>query len=203
MSADGPRPQVNLRNRPADRPHPQTTSTNEQKWLLYFWSNTDYIQLQQSLVSGDWEVGPCQLIASNPLNDRRLPQPSALMTSTRARRTAYGPAIAWSVSPLYCYFICAKWSFDPRTERVREKNCRCESAVDRDRSPCNTGGDVYEYVYSMFIVLVLYSTDLGLTAALLNNRTKTLLLYDFIIQSVKYCCNNHDLMTFLQTHQPV
>jgi len=45
----------------------------------------------------------------------------------------------------------------------------------------------------MFIVRVLHSTDLGLTAALLNNRTKTLLLYDFIIQSVKYCCNNHDL----------
>jgi len=45
----------------------------------------------------------------------------------------------------------------------------------------------------MFIVRVLYSTDLGLTAALLNNRTKTLLLYDFIIQSVKYCCNNIDL----------
>jgi len=45
----------------------------------------------------------------------------------------------------------------------------------------------------MFIVRVLHSTDLGLTAALLNNRTKTLLLYNFIIQSVKYCCNNHDL----------
>jgi len=30
-------------------------------------------------------------------------------------------------------------------------------------------------------------------AALLNNRTKILLLYDFIIESVKYCCNNHDL----------
>jgi len=45
----------------------------------------------------------------------------------------------------------------------------------------------------MFIVRVLHSTDLGLTAVLLNNRTKTLLLYDYIIQSVKYGCNNHDL----------
>ena len=45
----------------------------------------------------------------------------------------------------------------------------------------------------MFIVRVLPSTHLGLMAALLDNRTKTLLLYDFIIQSVKYCCNNHDL----------
>jgi len=45
----------------------------------------------------------------------------------------------------------------------------------------------------MFIVRILHSTDLGLTAVLLNNRTKTLLLYDFIIQSVKYCCNNYDL----------
>ena len=74
-----------LRNRPAYRPHPQTTSTNEQKWILYFWSDTDYVQ--QSLGSGDWDVAACQLIASNPLNDRRLPQPSALMTSARARRT--------------------------------------------------------------------------------------------------------------------
>jgi len=40
----------------------------------------------------------------------------------------------------------------------------------------------------VFIVLVLHSADLGLTAALLNNRTKTLLWYDFITQS-----NNHDL----------
>jgi len=45
----------------------------------------------------------------------------------------------------------------------------------------------------MFIVRILHSTDLGLTAALLNNRPKKLLLYDFIIQSVKYCCNNNDL----------
>ena len=74
-----------LRNRPAYRPHPQTTSTNEQKWILYFWSDIDYIQ--QSLGSGDWEVGPCQLIASNALNDRRLPQLSALTTSAHARRT--------------------------------------------------------------------------------------------------------------------
>jgi len=29
--------------------------------------------------------------------------------------------------------------------------------------------------------------------ALLNNRTKILLLYDFIIESMKYCCNNNDL----------
>jgi len=187
MSADGPRPQVNLRNRPADRPHPQTTSTNEQKWILYFWSDTDYIQVQQSLWSGDWEVGPCQLIASNPLNDRRLPQPSVLMTSARARRTAYGPAIAWSVSELYCYFICAKWSFHLRKECVREKTA--------DASPRSTATAVRTTLgeTSMFIVRVLHSTDLGLTEALLNNRTKTLLLYDFIIQCVKYWCNNHDL----------
>ena len=37
------------------------------------------------------------------------------------------------------------------------------------------------------------STHRGLMAALLNNRTKILLLGDFIIESVKYCCKNHDL----------
>jgi len=37
------------------------------------------------------------------------------------------------------------------------------------------------------------STHRGLMAVLLNNRTKILLLYDFIIESVKNCCNNHDL----------
>jgi len=49
-------------------------------------------------------------------------------------------------------FICAKWSFDPqtvrvrgcfpssdpRTDRFRRKNCGSESAVDRDRRPHNT-----------------------------------------------------------------
>jgi len=53
---------------------------------------------------------------------------------------------------------------------------------------------------SMFIDRVLPCTHTGLIASLLNNRTKILLLYDFIIESVKYCCNNHDLHdTFTNT----
>jgi len=57
---------------------------------------------------------------------------------------------------------------------------------------------------SKFIVRVLPCTNTGLMAALLNNRTKMLLLYDFIIESVKYCCNNHDLPnTFTNTSTTV
>jgi len=46
---------------------------------------------------------------------------------------------------------------------------------------------------SKFIVRILPCTHTGLMAVLLNNRTKILLLYNFIIESVKYCCNKNDL----------
>jgi len=88
---------------------------------------------------------------------------------------------------LFLGFIVILYALDPRTERVREKTA--------DPCPRSTVTAVHATLgeTSMFVVHILHSADLGLTAALLNNRTKTLLLYDFIIQSVKYCSNNHDL----------
>jgi len=57
-------------------------------------------------------------------------------------------------------------------ERVREKT------ADPTTQSTATAVRATLAETSMFIVRVLHSTDLGLRAALLNNRTKTLLLYD-------------------------
>jgi len=95
----------------------------------------------QSLGS-DWGVGLCQLISADSIYDDFL-TPAALWHALHSR-TPHGPEVAWSVSrrDTFCAtqvnFICAKWSFDPRSVRVRRNNCG--STVDRDRCPHNTGG---------------------------------------------------------------
>jgi len=113
-------------------------------------------------VTGEWgRVSWAPLIASLltlQMTDDFL-TPAALMTCIALAHAARACSCMVCFSTGYILpelrkvnFICAKWSFDPRTvrvlgcfpssdprtDRVRRKNCGSESAVDRDRSPYNT-----------------------------------------------------------------